>query len=213
LQRRCQPARVCAEAEQLRRQRRRSKPHPLQDASLCHAACSRSRQIFVCAFGAVFSATFYLLDYRLLLWRRSGEKSKEVDGDRVWKDLRLFSGWMCTGCVTGIISFLSFLQLRNCEYDSVDMRISRHVFYELQASLHRWFTAYHVFHPVYVLCIIHAMNTLLRRVSDHASHSYYNTARDLVDPNRSSTVKRFDWRDCIGQYAISIFLSCQTVTL
>jgi hypothetical protein len=50
------------------------------------------------------------------------------------------------------------------------------------------------------------MNTLLRRVSDHASHSYYNTARDLDDPYRSSTVKRFDWRDCIGQYAISLFL-------
>ncbi len=152
----------------------------------------------------MFSATFFLLDYRLLLWRRSGEKSKEVDGDRVWKDLRMFSGWMCAGCVTGIISFCLSLQWRNFEYDSVGVRGIR--LYGLQALLHRWFTAFHVFYPVYLLCIIHAMNTLLRRVSDHASHSYYNTARDLDDPYRSSTVKRFDWRDCIGQYAISLFL-------
>jgi hypothetical protein len=47
-------------------------------------ACSHRPQISACAFAAVFSATFFLLDYRLLLWRRSG---KEVDGDRVWKNL------------------------------------------------------------------------------------------------------------------------------
>jgi hypothetical protein len=53
---------------------------------------------------------------------------------------------------------------------------------------------------VQLLCFIYALNTLLRRVSDHASHSYYNVARDL---NRTETSgKKFDWRDCIGEYAL-----------
>ena len=161
----------------------------------------------------MFSSVFFLLDYRLLLWRRSGEKSKEVDGDRVWKNLRRFSGWMCAGCVAGVVAFSLLLQSSNLDYDSQVPGINRRQFYELRASLIRYRAAYDIFFPVKLLCIIYAMNTLLRRVSDHASHSYYNTARDLVDPYRSSTVKRFDWRDCIGQYAISLFLSCQTVTL
>ena len=43
---------------------------------------------------------------------------------------------------------------------------------------------------------------LMRRVSDHASHSYYNEARDHVSTGRSTVNKRFDWRDCVGQYAL-----------
>jgi hypothetical protein len=35
-------------------------------------------------------------------------------------------------------------------------------------------------------------------VSDHASHSYYNSARDHDDDGS----KRFDCRDCVGQYAL-----------
>jgi hypothetical protein len=45
------------------------------------------------------------------------------------------------------------------------------------------------------------MNLLLRRVSDHASHSYYNVARDQ-EAGRMSHDGRFDWRDCVGQYAL-----------
>ena len=136
----------------------------------------------------MFSAAFFLLDYRLLLWRRSG---KEVDGDRVWKNLRRFSGWMCAGCVAGLITFSLFYTWRDTEYDSADPRITRRKFYELQASFLRHQTAFNIFFPVHTLCIIYAMNTLLRRVSDHASHSYYNTARDLFDPN-VDTNRRFD---------------------
>ena len=75
--------------------------------------------------------------------------------------------------------------------------------YELKASGLRHVTVFVVFYPLQLLCITYAMNLLLRRVSDHASHSYYNNARDQ---NRITGVKRFDWRDCIGQYAISLFL-------
>ena len=58
----------------------------------------------------------------------------------------------------------------------------------------------YIFHPVQLLCFIYALNTLLRRVSDHASHSYYNVARDLNRTGTSS--KKFDFRDCIGEYAL-----------
>jgi hypothetical protein len=156
-------------------------------------------QVSVCAVAAVLSATFYLLDYRLLLWRRSG---REVEGDRVWKDLRLFSGWMCAGCVAGVVTFSLFLQWRSFEYASLSRSITRRQFYELQAALHRCFTAFNVFYPAHLLCVIFAMSTLLRRVSDHASHPYYNTARDHVSDGRRSSYKRFDCRDCFGQYAL-----------
>jgi hypothetical protein len=49
------------------------------------------------------------------------------------------------------------------------------------------------------------MNMLLRRVSDHASHSYYNSARDYDDDGS----KRFDCRDCVGQYRL--YYSVRTV--
>jgi hypothetical protein len=46
---------------------------------------------------------------------------------------------------------------------------------------------------------------LLRRVSDHASHSYYNTARDSL-PSKTRFWTRFDCRDCVGQYALYNFV-------
>ncbi len=147
----------------------------------------------------MFSAIFFSLDYRLLLWRRCG---KEVDGDRVWKNLRMFSSWMCAGCLAGAITFIFVLQRRNFEYDALESRISRSQFYELQASANRWFTAFNLFYPLHRLCITHAMNTLLRRVSDHASHSYYNVARDIFRDDSDHDNKLFDWRDCVGEYAL-----------
>ncbi len=148
---------------------------------------------------AVLSATFFLLDYRLLLWRRRG---KEVEGDRIWKNLRLFSGWMCAGCVAGVITFSLFLQWRSFEYATLSPGITHRQFYELQAALHRCFSAFNIFYPVHLLCVIFAMSTLLRRVSDHASHPYYNTARDNVSDGRGSSHTRFDCRDYFGQYAL-----------
>ncbi len=147
----------------------------------------------------MFSATFFLLDYRLLRWRRSG---KNVEGDRIWKDLRRFSGWMFAGCVTGIVAFASWMQSSAYLYDSADPFIFMSQRLKLRAAFYRYRAPFNVFYPVHLLCVIYAMSTLLRRVSDHASHSYYNTLRDAVEPLRSSTHRRFDWRDCIGQYAL-----------
>ncbi len=72
----------------------------------------------------------------------------------------------------------------------------------MSASVLRILSLYDFFYPVHLLCVIYALNMMLRRVSDHASHPYHNAARDLVDPYRSSTVKRLNFRDCIGQYAL-----------
>ena len=56
------------------------------------------------------SGAVYLLEYRLLRWRLSG---KEVEGDRIWKNLRRFSAWTCAGCVLGTAVFSMFLQGRH----------------------------------------------------------------------------------------------------
>jgi hypothetical protein len=42
--------------------------------------------------------------------------------------------------------------------------------YELQAAAFRYFSVNIIFYPVQFLCVIFAMNMLLRRVADHASH-------------------------------------------
>jgi hypothetical protein len=161
-------------------------------------ACSHRPQISACAFSAVFCATLFLLDYRLLLWRRSG---KEVYGDRVWKNLRRFSGWMFASCVAGIILFSFYLQsvtsLRGFEPGIWTQR----QLYERDSAYVYLLVPTDIFYPVQLLCFIYALNTLLRRVSDHASHSYYNAARDL-NRRTGTTGKKFDLRDCIGEYAL-----------
>jgi hypothetical protein len=139
-----------------------------------------------------------LLEYRLLRWRLSG---KEVEGDRIWKNLRRFSGWTCAGCVAGVVTCSVLMQTRHLEYESSISNIVRQRFYELLASSIRYHVAFHIFVSFHLLCVIFAMNLLLRRVSDHASHSYYNVARDQ-EAGRISYDGKFDWRDCVGQYAL-----------
>ena len=164
-----------------------------------HVPCSRRPQIFVFVISAVASMALFLLDYRLLRWRRSG---KEMVGDRIWNDLRLFSGWMCAGCVAGVAAFSGWMQWREFEYESVDLRIPQRARHQLQAASLRCHVVFHVFYPIHLLCVIFTLNTLLRRVSDHASHSYYNTARDFNRISIDDRGKRFDFRDCVGQYAL-----------
>jgi hypothetical protein len=129
-----------------------------------------------------------------------------VDGDRIWKNLRRFSGWMFASCVAGIVFFSFNLQSQTVLYHSREPGITRRQFYERYAASVSLEVANDVLYPVHQLCFIYALTTLLRRVSDHASHSYYNVSRDL---NRTETTeyyetsgKKFDWRDCIGEYAL-----------
>ncbi len=58
-------------------------------------------------FAVVVSAIVFLLEYRLLRWRLSG---KEVEGDRIWKNLRRFSGWTCAGCIAGAATYSALVE-------------------------------------------------------------------------------------------------------
>ena len=107
------------------------------------------------------------LQRRLLLWRRRGW---EVVGDRIWTHLGTYSGWMCAGCAAGVVLFAVVL---HAGYVSSESRVpgnSNQREYELEATFERHFYASYFFSPVELLCTIFAMNLLLRRVSDHASH-------------------------------------------
>ncbi len=108
--------------------------------------------------------------------------------------------------------FCCLLQSRTFSYDSLEPGIIRRQRYDRQSASQSFQVGFDIFYPVQLLCFIYALNVLLRRVSDHASHSYYNVARDLnrtentpryeIDGSTSSANKKFDWRDCIGEYAL-----------
>ena len=107
------------------------------------------------------------LQRRLLLWRR---RDWEVVGDRIWTRLGTYSGWMCAGCAAGAVIFAVFLHANYVLSESQVPGISDRRQYELNATLQRHTSASYFFSPVELLCTIFAMNMLLRRVSDHASH-------------------------------------------
>ena len=136
---------------------------------LAHSATSSDScsQITLYGLAAVMSGICCGLQRRLLLWRRRGW---EVVGDRIWTHLGTYSGWMCAGCAAGVVAFA--LNMRRLillsEYEVPG--IPNHQKYELFASIGRHFGAVQIFFSVTFLCTIFAMNMLLRRVSDHASH-------------------------------------------
>ncbi len=120
----------------------------------------------------------------------------------MWNNLRLFSGWMFAGNLAGMVSFSIRLGLKAyANFDLFDSSITQRSILELKSSSRRHSAAFNIFYPVHVLCVICAINTLLRRVSDHASHPYYNTVRDLKRCENDG-IRHFDLRDCIGQYAL-----------
>jgi hypothetical protein len=161
-------------------------------------------QVSLFALAAVISGLCYGLQHRLLLWRRRGW---EVDGDRIWKHMGLCSSWLCAGCVAGVIVFATDMCFLTELYESdpIYSNITARQKYDARVASLRCSAVKNVFSPLQILCIIFAMNMLLRRVSDHASHSYYNRARDYDDDGS----KRFDCRDCVGQYRL--YYSVRTV--
>ncbi len=93
---------------------------------------------------------------------------------------------MFAGCVTGIIVFSSVMRGKTLGIQANVPGLTRRQHYATMATSFRTLVLTDFFYPVHLLCVIYAMNMLLRRVSDHASHSYYNTARDDDDTSRSS---------------------------
>ena len=94
----------------------------------------------------MLGAVVYLLEYRLLRWRLSG---KEVEGDRIWKNLRRFSAWTCAGCVAGAVTCSLLMQSRHLEYESSNPNIVRQRFYELVASSIRYHVAFLLNHSAF----------------------------------------------------------------
>ena len=118
------------------------------------------------------------LQRRLLLWRRRGW---EVVGDRIWTHLGTYSGWMCAGCAAGVVAFSVDLKSSAFQNESSAPEVSSRQRYELEASSWRLWAGFNVFYPLVLLGTIFAMNLLLRRVSDHASHRY-NKAQQGLQP-------------------------------
>ena len=91
-------------------------------------------------------------------------------GDRIWTHLGTYSGWMCAGCAAGVVTFALNMRRLILLSETLVPGISDRRNYELFASYGRFLSAMFYFYPVELLCTIFAMNMLLRRVSDHASH-------------------------------------------
>lgn len=100
---------------------------------------------------------------------------KDVDGDRIWKNLRRFCGWMFLGGVMGVLTFSVLLSWQDTISIQAGRNLSQKENYRSRAVSERYLAASFVFYPMLTLCVIYCMNTLLQRVSDHASHPYYNT--------------------------------------
>jgi hypothetical protein len=77
---------------------------------------------------------------------------------------------MCAGCVAGAIAFGFRTRFFTLLYDADDTGIPDNTKFPLRASSIRHVAVFGVFYSLHLLCVIFAMNMLLRRVSDHASH-------------------------------------------
>ena len=155
-------------------------------------------QICVCLSTALFSGVCFGLWYRLLAWRRRGV---EVDGDRTWNRLGRFCAVLCAGSLTNIIQLAcSILQYR-AYYDYLDgfETKTERQYLESSSAYARFYAVKQFFYSLQLSCYIACCFMLLLRVSDHASHSYYNQARDRF---RMANDGKFDFRDCIGQYRL-----------
>ena len=107
------------------------------------------------------------LQRRLLLWRRRGW---DIVGDRTWKNLGPFSGLMCAGCLAGAVAFVIRMHGYALIYAAREIGIPKRQQYVPLASKERFFITFDLFYPSSIFCVTFAMNMLLRRVSDHASH-------------------------------------------
>ena len=113
-----------------------------------------------------------------------------------------FCAVLCAGSLTNIIQLAcSILQYRAYydDYsDGFETKTERQ-YLESSSAYARFYAVKEFFYSLQLSCYIACCFMLLLRVSDHASHSYYNQARDRF---RTTDDVKFDFRDCIGQYRL-----------
>ncbi len=80
------------------------------------------------------------------------------------------SGATFVGCTFGIAAFAAYLQTRQVFFESELRMNDPRKNYELRALSIRYAAVFYALYPLELLFTIFAMNLLLRRVSDHASH-------------------------------------------
>jgi hypothetical protein len=85
-----------------------------------------------------------------------------------------FCGWICVGFVAGAVACVTNMQSTSSQLESQVRGISSRDRYALKSSRDRYHAATTVLFSVELMCISFGFNMLLRRVSDHASHRYYN---------------------------------------
>jgi hypothetical protein len=112
-----------------------------------------------------------------------------------------FSSVLCAGALTNIIQLTCFYAQYRAYYDFLDGFETKTFRQYLDASsaFTRFYAVREFFYSLQLSCYIACCFMLLLRVSDHASHSYYNQARDHF---RMTNDGKFDFRDCIGQYRL-----------
>jgi hypothetical protein len=105
-------------------------------------------------------------------WANTGDCSFFERGRRF--RIRFFnsrrSGAIFLGCIFGVAAFAAYLQTRQLFFESELRKSNPRENYELLESSLDAAAVFYAVYPLELLCTIFAMNMLLRRVSDHASH-------------------------------------------
>jgi len=113
----------------------------------------------------------------------------------MWGRLGWFSGLVCVSGVTGAIAWGAYMRSNTIYFEAQAPGVSEQQKYAHLASHSRWYAVFLAHYPVDFLCLIISTLMLLRRLSNHASHSYFNSQdRDMDD--------KVDVCDCIGEYAL-----------
>lgn len=152
------------------------------------------------ALAAAFSGTWLGLWVRLDRWRRGD--GTDIWNDTIWHKFGRFSAVICIGCASGAAGYGARLGYTGLLYQLTkpEGKLEPYQVLEFRASSHRHLVAVNIFYPTEFMCFVIATNMMLRRVVRHASHAYYNRARDQ---DGRSYGEKFDFRDCIGEYALA----------
>jgi len=113
----------------------------------------------------------------------------------MWGRLGWFSGLVCVSGVTGAIAWGTYMQSNSFYYEAHAPGVSDQQKYAQDASSDRWYAVFLALYPVELMCLIISTLMLLRRLSHHASRSYFNSQDQDMDD-------KVDVLDCIGEYAL-----------